>query len=143
MPKTLQHEDRLQLAIEALNSGQIPSIRKAAAIFDIPCSTLKDRVRGCVTRQQSQVTSRKLRPTEEAALIQWVESMDDRGMSPTIDYIRQMADLLIRERGDFILLDASVAASAADDNNTIKRTSNFCQAYKEGISCRIRPFRLN
>ena len=30
-------------------------------------------------------------------------------MSPTIGYIRQMADLLLRERGSSTLLDASVA----------------------------------
>ena len=111
MPGPLQHEDRLQLAVEALKSGQITSIRKAAAAFDVPFSTLKDRIRGRVPRQQSQTTRRKLRPTEEIALIQWIESMDDRGMSPTIGYIRQMADLLIHERGSSVLLDASSTAT--------------------------------
>ena len=88
MPKPLQHESRIQLAVEALNSGQIPSIRKAAAAFDVPFSMLKDRIRGRVPCQQSQVMRRKLCPTEEAALIQWIESIDDCGMSPTISYIR-------------------------------------------------------
>ncbi len=115
MPKPLQHEDRLQLAIEALSSGQISSIRKAAAAFDIPFSTLKDRIRGRVPRQQSQGTRRKLRPTEETALVQWIESMDDRGMSPTIHYIRQMTDLLVRERGSSALLDVSVTATPEQD----------------------------
>lgn len=118
MPRPLQHEDRIHLAVEALNSGQISSIRKAAAVFDVPYTSLRGRVAGRVPRQQSQVASRKLRPTEEAALVQWIESMDDRGMSPTIGYIRQMADLLIRERGSSVLLDASVTATA-DEKNTV------------------------
>ena len=37
--------------------------------------------------------------------------MDDRGMSPMISYIRQMADLLVRERTSSVLLDASVTST--------------------------------
>ena len=108
MPKPLQHEDRIQLALEALHSGQVGSIRKAAAVFDVPYTTLQQRVKGATTRQQAQVKSRKLLPTEEATLIRWIESLDDCRMSPTIGYIRQVADLLIRERGSSIMLNASI-----------------------------------
>jgi len=118
MPRPLQHEERLQLAINALNLGQIPSIRKAAATFDVPYTSLRGRVVGRVPRQQSQLSSRKLRETEEAALVQWIKSLDDRGMSPTIGYIRQMADLLLRERGSLVLLDASVTATL-DEKKTV------------------------
>ena len=111
MPRPLPHEERIQFAIEALRSGQIRSIRKAAAAFDVPKSTLHERVKGGGTRQQAQVGNRKLSLTEEAALIQWIQSMDDRGMSPTIGYIRQMADLLVRERTSSVLLDASVTST--------------------------------
>ncbi|EAQ92510.1 hypothetical protein CHGG_00745 [Chaetomium globosum CBS 148.51] len=111
MPKPLQHEERIQSAVEALRSGETQSIRKAAAAFDVPRATLQERVKGGATRQQAQVKNRKLHPTEEAALIQWIESLDDRGMSPTISYIRQMADLLLRERGNLMLLDASIATT--------------------------------
>ena len=111
MPEPLQYEARIQLAVEALRSGQIRSVRKAADAFDVPKSTLHRRVKGGGTRQEAQVQNRKLRPTEEAALIRWIESMDDRGMAPTVGYIRQMADLLIRERGSSVLLDASVTST--------------------------------
>ncbi|EAQ92238.1 hypothetical protein CHGG_00473 [Chaetomium globosum CBS 148.51] len=111
MPKPLQHEERIQLALEALRSGETQSIRKAAAAFYVPRATLQERVKGGATRQQAQVKNRKLHPTEEAALIKWIESLDDRGMSPTISYIRQMADLLLRERGNLMLLDASIATT--------------------------------
>ena len=111
MPEPLQYEARIQLAVEALRSGQIRSVRKAADAFDVPKSTLHRRVKGGGTRQEAQVQNRKLRPTEEAALIRWIESMDDRGMAPTVGYIRQMADLLIHERGSSVLLDASVTST--------------------------------
>jgi len=68
MSKALEYESRIALAIEALKSGQIRSLRKAAAIFDVPLITLHDRRAGRVTRQESQVRYRKLSPTEETAL---------------------------------------------------------------------------
>lgn len=111
MSEPLQDEDRIQLAVEALRLGQIQTIRKAAAEFDVPRSTLHRRVKGGATRQQAQVKNRKLLPTEEAALIQWIESLDDRGISPTIGYIRQMADLLLRECRSSFLLDASITST--------------------------------
>jgi hypothetical protein len=118
MSKALLHEDRIQLAIEALKSQQIRSIKGAAAVFEVPYSTLQNRVKGRVSRQQSQVTRRTLLPTEEEALIQWIESLDSRGMPPTITYIRQMADLLLIERGNPVTLDASVTTTP-DSKNTL------------------------
>jgi hypothetical protein len=41
----------------------------------------------------------KLTIAEELALVQWILSMDECGMAPTIDYIRTMANLLLAERG--------------------------------------------
>ncbi|EAQ88366.1 hypothetical protein CHGG_04985 [Chaetomium globosum CBS 148.51] len=95
MPKPLQHEDRIQLALEALRSGQIKIIRNAADAFGVPKSTLHRRVKGGGTRQEAQVKNRKLRPTEEAALIQWIEWLT----------------FLLRERGGFTLLDASLTST--------------------------------
>ena len=43
--------------------------------------------------------SRKLTAAEEIALIQWIISMDNRGIAPTLAYIRIMADLLLASRG--------------------------------------------
>ncbi|EAQ92239.1 hypothetical protein CHGG_00474 [Chaetomium globosum CBS 148.51] len=59
MPKPLQHEDKIQLALEALRSGQIKSIRKAAAAFDVPNRILQERVKGVlhVNKRKSRVES--------------------------------------------------------------------------------------
>ncbi len=48
MPWPLQHEERIQFAVEALRSGQIRTIRKAADAFDVPYATLQGRVAGRV-----------------------------------------------------------------------------------------------
>jgi hypothetical protein len=42
---------------------------------------------------------RKLTEAEEIALVQWIISMDDRGMAPSPGYTRQMIDLLLTSRG--------------------------------------------
>ena len=39
-------EERIQAAIAALKSKAIPSVRKAALKFDVPRSTLQDRLAG-------------------------------------------------------------------------------------------------
>jgi predicted HTH domain antitoxin len=48
--KLVEQEGRLQLAISALEKNEIPSIRRAADIFDVPRSTLQDRLNGCQYR---------------------------------------------------------------------------------------------
>lgn len=62
MPKPLQHEDWAQLAIEDLTSDKIPSILKAAVVFDVIKSTLYERVKDGIMRQQSRAKQQKLRP---------------------------------------------------------------------------------
>jgi len=95
---TLPYEERFNLAIQAIQLSQVPSIRAAAALYDVPETTLKDRLRGRVARKDAQINNRKLSPTEEQALLQRIASMDERGMPPTLPFIRRMADLLLSER---------------------------------------------
>jgi hypothetical protein len=44
--------------------------------------------------------NRKLSITEETTLIQWILSMDQRGLSPRPDSVRQMINLLLEKRSD-------------------------------------------
>ncbi|MCG3562200.1 hypothetical protein L8957_28975, partial [Klebsiella pneumoniae] len=45
--KLVEQEGRIQLAISALRKNEISSIRRAAEIFNVPRSTLQDRLNGC------------------------------------------------------------------------------------------------
>ena len=63
-------EARILQAIEAIHDNTSPSIRAAARAYDVPRSTLTNRLGGQPTRQQSQIVNRKLLPTEEEALLQ-------------------------------------------------------------------------
>ena len=66
----LQKEGRILLAMHALRTKQISSVRKAIASFDVPQRTLADRIHGRVAREDTRANSYKLTPTEEQALIE-------------------------------------------------------------------------
>ncbi|SLM33856.1 transposase tan1-aspergillus niger [Lasallia pustulata] len=91
-------EARISQAIEAIHNNKSPSIRAAARAYDVPHSTLAKRLRGQPTYQQSRMANRKLLPTEEEALFQWVISMGERGFPPWISAVRKMADILLSAR---------------------------------------------
>jgi hypothetical protein len=92
-------EERVLLAVRAYQQGQFESTRKAATAYDVPQSTVSDRLRGVIPRREAQRNNLKLTATEETALTQWILSMDERGMPPTVAYTRRMANLLLSERG--------------------------------------------
>ena len=94
------HEERVLLAVEAFRQGQCKSINQAAEAYDVPPSTVSDRLHGLPSRRDAQINNRKLSPTEELSLVQWILSMDERGMPPTITYTRRLANLLLSERGE-------------------------------------------
>jgi len=90
-----QREGRLLLALEALQKGQIQTIRAAATSYDVPESTLRYRLQGHPSRDNSTPNNQKLTSTEESALIKWIQSMDQRGLPLRATLVRQMAGLLL------------------------------------------------
>ena len=95
----INQEDRLLLAIEALKTGQSTGIRATARSYDVPQSTLTHRINGRTPRRDSQLTNHKLIPTEEATLVEWILSMDKRGLPPRAASVRRMADFIACESG--------------------------------------------
>jgi predicted HTH domain antitoxin len=80
--KSLEKEGRIQLAISAINKGEISSIREAANIFSVPRSTLSDRLQGRTARVDRRANSHKLPKNEEETLIKWILDLDKRGLPP-------------------------------------------------------------
>ena len=62
-------EARILQAIKAIHSNISPNIRAVARAYDVSRSTLINRLREQLTRQQSQIVNRKLFSTEEKALL--------------------------------------------------------------------------
>ena len=93
-----QKEGRLLLALQAYHNGQFSSLRAAARSYDVSHITLTRRNHGTPSRSDFTSPNRKLTQTEESALIQWILSMDTRGMPPTKALIHQMAEILLTQR---------------------------------------------
>src|SRR5450432_193652 len=97
---SVQQEGRIALAVEALKQGSFTSLLSAARSYDVPYTTLQRRVRHCPARRDKRPTNCKLTATEESTLVQWILSMDQRGLAPRPESVRQMADLLLEKRSN-------------------------------------------
>jgi hypothetical protein len=96
--KSSNQEARIQLAKQAIKLGQIQSVRAAAEEFDVPYTTLNERLHGIPSRDDCTPNSRKLTPYEEEAIIQYILDLDSRGFPPRPRDIQEMANLLLTER---------------------------------------------
>jgi hypothetical protein len=97
--KRVEQEGRILLAIEAIQKQEFSSIRRAAAVFDVPRSTLSARLNGITYRAETRANSHKLTVLEEESLYNWILSLDDRGAAPRPRTVREAADLLLKARG--------------------------------------------
>ena len=98
MPNDPGQLGRLELAIQAVKTGQITSVRKAAQSYDIPRSTLQTRLHGTKQCSIANRTKRKLTETEEETLLQWILTMDQRGAPLRPSTVQDMANLLLANR---------------------------------------------
>src|SRR5450432_1389733 len=96
----VQQEGRIALALEALKQSYFTSARAAAKAYDVPRSTFQNRVNGLPMQINHRPPNCKLTATEELALVQWILSMDQRGLAPRPDSVRQMANLLLKKRSN-------------------------------------------
>jgi len=98
MSHKAQNEGRLLLALNAYNNNEFRSVRQAAIAYNIPPTSLLDRVNGRVSRLQLRANNHKLNITEEETLEQWILSIDDRGHALTVGGVRDAALLLLQQR---------------------------------------------
>ena len=92
------NEGRIILALQAYRKGQFSSLRAAARSYDVLYKTLTRRHKGTPSRADSTSPQLKLTQTEETTLLQWILSMDTRGISPTQALVREIAKILLTER---------------------------------------------
>ena len=64
----MESESKIQAAIEALQSGAFPSVRKAAHAFNIPKSTLHARIRGRLPHKLAHEAQQRFSYAEEACI---------------------------------------------------------------------------
>lgn len=98
--KYIEQEGRILLAVEAIKKQEITAIAEAARRFNIPRTTLRDRLSGHQNRTEKRANNHKLNKNEENSLVQWVLSMDLRGAAPRPATVQEMANLLLAKRGE-------------------------------------------
>jgi len=86
------------LTLSALNRGQIQSVKRAAALFNVPKTTLRRRAAGVNARRDCQPNSRKLTELKEEVIIGHILNLASRGFPPSLNYVRNMADRLLAAR---------------------------------------------
>ena len=96
---SIHQESRILLAIEAIQKESISSITAAARVYDVPRSTLRDRVNGAQAKPTTRAHNHKLTQLDEDVLTKWVISMDDRGAAPRPPMVRVMANILLTATG--------------------------------------------
>ena len=62
-------EARIMLAIEAIQSANKISIRKASTLYEVPESSVRLRMNGHTPRAETRANSHILKPTEEDAVV--------------------------------------------------------------------------
>ena len=75
----LHVEGRIALAIQALRSKRITSVRTSAKLYDVPETTLRRRLNGTESRRSTRPIMSKLTQTEEEVLLQRIFDLDEQG----------------------------------------------------------------
>ena len=81
-----QQEGKIDLALQAYLSGEIQSIPRAAAAFNVQHQRLYDRLHGITFRPETRPNCLKLTATEEQTIVRYILDLDSRGFAPR--YVR-------------------------------------------------------
>ena len=95
----LDTEARIILAIEAIRSSKTLSRLKASATYNVPETTLRDRMNGRAPRDEYRPPCQKLDATEDDVLSRHILDLDTRGFPPDLAGVEDMANLILASRG--------------------------------------------
>jgi hypothetical protein len=95
----IEQEGRILLAISDLQNGKISKIAHAAKIYNLPRTTLRNRLHGTQQRSLVRANNHKLAQFEEESLVKWVLDLDRRGLPPRHSLVREMANHLLSQHG--------------------------------------------
>jgi hypothetical protein len=92
-------EADVQLALLDVKRNQIPSLRRAEAVYKVPKTTIRRRRDGKPSRRDCEPNSKSLTKLEEEVIVQRILDENLRGVPPSKLHVRDMADRLLRDRG--------------------------------------------
>ena len=84
-----EHERSIRLAKQDFINGTEASIRSASRTYNIPYSTLRDRLRGLQPRPEAHRGFHLLSVQEEKTIVRFRETLDNWGHLVTIKILKQ------------------------------------------------------
>jgi hypothetical protein len=85
-------EEDIQNAIIAFRRGDYTTLRRTSTIFNIPPSTLSDRLRKVKTRNQSHEKQQLLSTIEEEELVAWITNASKLGVPTPLPLVKNLAE---------------------------------------------------
>ena len=95
MPNIQTQEARIILAIEAIRTTKKLTRLRAAKIYNVPYSTLTDRMNGRTNLTERRPANHKLTDLEEEVISQYILNLDLRGFAPRLAGVEDMANYLL------------------------------------------------
>ena len=92
-------EARVILAIETLKSSQKLSRRAAAKLYNVPETTVRERMNGRTSITDYRPVGQLLTKVEEEVVVQYINSLDARGFPPSIGDVEAMVNTILASRG--------------------------------------------
>jgi len=92
------NESQITLAVQAIKTDPILSIRRAASIFNVPRSTLTDRMSGKRAVQDIRSAKHRLTELEESVIVTYIIDLDSRGFAPRMLDVEDMANVILATR---------------------------------------------
>ncbi|KAK7582935.1 hypothetical protein V3481_012230 [Fusarium oxysporum f. sp. vasinfectum] len=92
------NEARILLALQALQNNPKLRLRRAATIYKVGYSTLRDRRNGIQSRSDWVPKSRKLSDLEEQIIVQFLLDLDSRGFPAQLRFVEEIANSLLADR---------------------------------------------
>ena len=92
-------EARVILAIEAIKSSQKLSRRAAAKLYNVPETTLRQRMNGRTPITDYRPVGQLLTKVEEQVVVDYINSLDARGFPPSVGDVEAMVNTILASRG--------------------------------------------
>jgi hypothetical protein len=91
-------EARIILAIEAIRTTKRLNSTTAAKLYNVLCSTLRDRMNGRTTLSERRPPTQKLTELEELVLLEHILGLDFRGFAPRLAIVEDIANYILESR---------------------------------------------
>ena len=91
-------EVRILLIIQVIRTNQQMSIRRVVKTYDVPQTSLRNRMKNCTSKTEERNVQHNLTPIKEETLIQYILDLNSRGFSSRINDVRDMTDLFRKIR---------------------------------------------